>query len=75
MHNQAIRFNQAQRDILNVVSVLHTDEEIKELRKVLIQFMNNRLQAEMDKLWESGEMSDEKLEKLKEEHLRTPYKS
>lgn len=75
MQNQALRFNQAQRDVLNVVSVLHSDEDVQALRKVLIKFMNDRLQTEMDKLWDSGEWSNEKLEQMRGEHMRTPYKS
>ena len=44
------------------------------MAKQLIKFMNERLQREMDKLWESGEMSNEKLQKMQSEHLRTDYK-
>ena len=39
-----------------------------------IKFMNERLQHEMDKLWKSGDLSDEKMQKLQSEHLRTAYK-
>ena len=31
--------------------------------------MNDRLQREMDKLWESGEMSNEKLQEMQSEQL------
>ena len=44
------------------------------MAKQLIKFMNERLQREMVKLWESGEMSNEKLQKMQSEHLRTAYK-
>ncbi|RHC78344.1 hypothetical protein DW830_03620 [Prevotella sp. AM34-19LB] len=44
------------------------------MAKQLVKFMNERLQREMDKLWESGEMSNEKLQKMQSEHLRTTYK-
>ena len=44
------------------------------MAKQLIKFINERLQREMDKLWESGEMSNEKLQKMQSEHLRTAYK-
>ena len=30
------------------------------MAKQLVKFMNERMQREMDKLWESGEMSNEK---------------
>jgi hypothetical protein len=39
-----------------------------------IKFMNERLQQELDKLWESGELSDKKLQEMQSEHLRTAYK-
>lgn len=44
------------------------------MAKQLVKFMNERLQREMDKLWESGEMSNEKLQKMQSEHLRTTDK-
>lgn len=75
MQNQTFKFNQAQRDVLNVVSVLNSDEEVKALRKVLVKFMNERLQNELDKLWVSGQWSDEKLSQMKGEHMRTHYKN
>ena len=44
------------------------------MAKQLVKFMNERLQREMDKLWESGELSNENLQKMQSEHLRTAYK-
>ena len=44
------------------------------MAKQLVKFMNERMQREMDKLWESGEMSNEKLQEMQSEHLRTAYK-
>ena len=73
MPQQVIKFNQAQRDVLNVVSMLKSDEDVKALRKVLIDFVNNRLQQELDKLWDSGEWSEEKLQQMSKENLRTHY--
>ena len=35
--------------------------------------MNERMQREMDKLWDSGLCSEENLEAMKTEHLRTSY--
>lgn len=39
-----------------------------------IKFMNERLQQELDKLWESSKLSNEKLQEMQSEHLRTAYK-
>ena len=40
----------------------------------LVKIMHDRLQREIDKLWESGELSNEKLQEMQSEHLRTVYK-
>lgn len=74
MRTQALKFNTAQQDILNIVSCLQSEQDLSDLRRVLIKFMNDRMQREMDKLWASGDWSNEKLDNMKTEHLRTAYK-
>ena len=39
-----------------------------------IQFLNSRLQNEIDRLWENGELTDEKVAAWSHEHMRTPYR-
>ena len=60
--------------VLNVISCLQSEQDLADLKRTLVKFMNDRLQREMDKLWESGEMSNEKLQEMQSEHLRTAYK-
>ena len=74
MATQVLQFNQAQQSVLNVISCLQSEQDLEDLKRTLIKFMNDRLQREMDKLWESGEMSNEKLQEMQSEHLRTAYK-
>ena len=74
MATQVLKFNQAQQAVLNVISCLQSEQDLADLKRTLVKFMNERLQREMDKLWESGEMSNEKLQKMQSEHLRTTYK-
>ena len=74
MATQVLKFNQAQQAVLNVISCLQSEQDLADLKRTLVKFMNERLQREMDKLWESGEMSNEKLQKMQSEHLRTDYK-
>ena len=35
--------------------------------------LNERLQRELDILWDNGALDEKKLETLRHEHLRTPY--
>lgn len=72
---QTIVFNQAQREILNMMSCLHSEEDIADLKEVLVRFLNARMQRELDKLWENGTLTEEKMEMYKNEHLRTKYRA
>lgn len=74
MAKQVLELNQAQKAVLNVISCLQSKQDLTDLKRTLVKFMNDRLQREMDKLWESGEMSNEKLQEMQSEHLRTAYK-
>ena len=74
MATQVLKFNPAQRAVLNVISCLQSEQDLADLKRVLIKFMNERMQREMDKLWETNAWNDEKLDEMKSEHLRTAYK-
>ena len=74
MSVQILNFNNAQRAVLNVVSCLQSEQDLEDLKRTLMKFMNERMQRDMDKLWDSGSWSEEKLEAMKTEHLRTSYK-
>ena len=71
---QTLRFNPAQQAVLNVISCLKSEQDLIDLKHTLVKFMNERLQREMDKLWESGAWSNDKLQAMQSEHLRTSYK-
>lgn len=74
MAKQVLELNQAQKAVLNVISCLQSEQDLADLKRTLIKFMNERMQREMDKLWESSELSDEKMQKMQSDHLRTAYK-
>lgn len=74
MAAQIMHFTPAQQAVLNVISCLHSEQDLADLKRILVKFMNERLQREMDKLWESGEWSEERLKNMQSEHLRTAYK-
>lgn len=74
MPTQVLNFNPAQRAVLNVISCLQSEQDLSDLKRALIKFMNERMQREMDKLWESKTWNADMLENMKSEHLRTAYK-
>ncbi len=72
---QQLRINPAQYELLNVLSCVNKEEDIAELKTVIVQFLNTRLQREIDRLWDDGTLTEEKTEAWSQEHMRTPYKN
>ena len=70
---EATVLNEAQMSILRLLGSLKTIEEVNELRQVICDYYARRVDEEVDKLWESGQWTDEKNEAVLSEHLRTPY--
>ena len=70
---QTMVLNQAQQEVLNVMSCLRNDEDLYELKKLLVTFLNERLQKELDVLWDNGQLNEEKLDAYRHEHFRTQY--
>ena len=66
-------FNPAQYEIINMMSCLQDASDYAALKSVLVSFLNARMQSEIDGLYQSGRLSDEKMESLSHTHLRTPY--
>lgn len=72
---QLQRISPAQYELLNVLSCVDKDEDIAELKNVIVQFLNTRLQKEIDRLWENGVLNEDEVSSWSDEHMRTPYKS
>lgn len=70
-----MRINPAQYELLNVLSCINKDEDIAELKTVIVQFLNTRLQREIDRLWDEEVLTEEKTATWSEEHMRIPYKN
>ena len=70
---QSTQLNQAQLGILRLLARMQSLEEVEELRMVISNYYAQKATDEMDKLWESGEWSQERNSQILREHLRTPY--
>ena len=66
-------FTPAQIEVLNAMSYLRTDEELKDLKQAISNFFFERADKEMERLWEEGVWNEKTLEDLKTAHYRTPY--
>ena len=66
--------NESQMMILESFAGAKDEEELNALMDVLRNFYASRLEAEMQRLWDDGTLDQEKLDQLRKEHLRTPYR-
>ena len=66
-------FTPAQYEVVNMMSCLKRESDIVALKSILVSFINERLQGELDRLYEDGTLTDEKMSELAGRHLRTPY--
>ena len=70
---EAITFSPAQVHVLNLVSHIKTAMGLEQLRKQLAACYAKQVDEEMDRLWESGQWDEKKLQELRGSHFRTPY--
>ncbi len=70
---EAITFSPAQVHVLNLVSHIKTAIGLEQLREQLAAFYAQKVDDEMDVLWESGQWSEKRLQELRGSHFRTPY--
>ena len=66
--------NAAQLEMMNAISCIDTEEELYELKLLLSKFFSAKAQKEIDKLWDNGTLNQDKLDEIRKEHLRTPYR-
>ena len=66
-------FTPAQYEVVNMMSCLKRESDIVALKSILVGFINERIQGELDRMYEDGTLSDEKMSELAGQHLRTPY--
>lgn len=74
MENTRLALNPAQYELLNTLSVVHDEEDMKDLKQTLVKFLDRVLQREFDRLMANGTLTEEKIAGWETEHMRTPYK-
>lgn len=70
---QTATFNQAQMQLLDMMSFVKTPEALSDLNKVISDYFARKADEEMNKLWNEGFLNDEKIEQFRHLHERTPY--
>jgi hypothetical protein len=62
--------NQSQIEILKMFEFHKTEEDMKRLKKVLLDYLYNRAMEETSKVWDERGYTAETMEQWKDEHMR-----
>ncbi len=65
--------NPVQLYLLKMFSYAKDERVLEEIRKSLTAYFAQRVERDMDKLWDEGLWDQDKNEAILKEHLRTPY--
>lgn len=55
------------------MSFVKSEDTLQELKQQISEKFAQKVQAEIDRLWEVGELNEEKVESFRNLHERTPY--
>ncbi|MCD8387557.1 MAG: dephospho-CoA kinase [Bacteroidales bacterium] len=62
-----------QIEILEMMACVKSDEMLSELKQAIASHFAKLAQAEVDRLWATGELTEEKIEGFRHLHDRKPY--
>ena len=63
-------FNQAQLELLDMMSFVKSPMMLSELRQVVSDYFAKQVQEEIDRLWENGTLDEAKVESFRHLHER-----
>lgn len=65
--------NQAQMQILDMMSFVKSPETLNDLNQVISDYFAQKADAELNRLWDKGELDDDRIESFRSLHERTTY--
>ena len=71
---QSGRFTPFQIEMLEMVSKVSSEAEMRDIRSLLGQYFAKRAEDALDRLWDEGVLNEAVMEEWKNEHMRAPYK-
>ena len=66
--------NTAQLEMLKMMAKVTQPEVLDELKQVVSDFFAHKAQEEINRMWETGELNENKIARFKHLHERTSYK-
>ncbi len=69
MNAQPTVFNSAQLYLLDVFSRIKSDEELNDIKRIIGNYYAQKLDALTEKMWDSGELDQKRLDEINEMDL------
>jgi hypothetical protein len=69
------KLSNLQLELLRVFSFELSEEQLLEIREMLVDYFSNKVSSEMDALFEENRWGEEKIEEWSKEHMRTKYEN
>ena len=63
-----------QLELLKLFSRDIKENELKEIKRLIVKYLSSKLSNEADKVWEDNNWTNEDMDKFLKTHMRTPYK-
>jgi hypothetical protein len=70
---QELPLNDQQLEILRLFSRELDEEDLREIKRLIVGYLAQKVSHLADEVWEKNNWSDEDMERLLETHERTPY--
>ena len=67
------KLSNIQLELLKIFSFNLTDEELSELKDILVKFFADKISSEADKIYEKNNWNEEEIENILREHDRLKY--
>lgn len=64
----------AQLEMLKLFASGATDEELIDIKRLIVRYYAKKLEEKTTKVWEDKNWTDEDMDRLLNTHMRTPYK-
>ena len=66
-------FNPIQLHLLQIFSRMKSEQELKEVQKVLSDYYSRKVERRANEIWDKLELNQDKLDELANIHERLPY--
>ena len=63
-----------QLELLKLFSRDVEDSDLKEIKRLIVRYLSQKLTEKADKIWEEKNWTNEDMDELVNTHMRTPYK-